>query len=129
MADRVLVVSGADLVAAWNAQCCIRYLREEAGLAPESLGVLLNRSAGRSGYGAREVEQALDAPVLAVVPEDRRAARRAIAQQLPITAVGGRAARRLLSLAKQLTEQAQPVPQESKRRWPLRPRLMPLGRR
>jgi MinD-like ATPase involved in chromosome partitioning or flagellar assembly len=129
-ADQVLVVSGADLVAAWNAQCCIRYLREEVGLPPESLAVLLNRSAGRGGYGAREVEQALDAPVLAVVPDDRRAARRAVTQQLPLSAVGGRAARRLRSLAKQLTEQAQPAPQERKRRrWPLRPRLMPIGRR
>jgi Flp pilus assembly CpaE family ATPase len=92
--------------------------------------VLLNRSAGRGGYGVREVEQALDAPVLAVVPEDRRAARRAVTQQLPLSAVGGRAARRLRSLAKQLTDQAQPAPAERKRRrWPLRPRLMPIGRR
>jgi pilus assembly protein CpaE len=129
-ADRVLVVSGADLISAWNAQCCVRYLREELGLAPETLGVLLNRSAGRGGFGANEVEQALGVPVLAAVPEDRRAARRALAQQLPLTAVGGRPARRLRALAKQLTEQAQPVPQEGRRRrWPSRPRLMPLGRR
>ncbi|MPZ49727.1 MAG: hypothetical protein GEU75_10625 [Dehalococcoidia bacterium] len=129
-ADRVLVVAGAGLVAAWNAQCCVRYLREELGLPPELLGVLLNRREGRAGYGPREVEQALGLPVLAVIPEDRRAARRAIVEQLPLTVIGGKAARGLRALAAQLTEQATaPARAGKQRRWPLRLRPTAIGRK
>jgi MinD-like ATPase involved in chromosome partitioning or flagellar assembly len=42
-ADEVLVIAGSDLVAAWNAQCCLRHLRDELGLPPERLGLLLNK--------------------------------------------------------------------------------------
>ena len=78
-----------------------------SGVAPEAMGVVVNRKEGRGRYGGAEVERALGVPVLAVVPEDRRAARRAIDTQLPITATGGRAGRELRRLAARLT--AEPV--------------------
>lgn len=103
LADRVLVVTCGDLVSLWNARAAVRHLREGLGLAPEALAVILNRKEGRGRYGAVEVERALGVPVLAAVLEDRRAARRAIEAQLPVTAVGGRAARELGRLAYRLT--------------------------
>jgi Flp pilus assembly CpaE family ATPase len=129
-ADEVLLVSGAGLVAVWNAQCCLGYLREDLGLAADSLGIVVNRREGRGHYGAREVEQALGLSVLAVVPEDRRAARRAAAAQLPITAAGGKVAREFRSLAARLTEQVgAPKPERQRRRWPARLKTSMAGRR
>ncbi len=101
-ADRVLLVSGADLVALWNARGAMRYLQDGVGVGAEKVGVVLNRREGREHYAAAEVARALAAPVLASVPQDRRAARRAIAEQSPIGAVGGRAARTLRALAAHL---------------------------
>jgi Flp pilus assembly CpaE family ATPase len=107
-ADRVVLVSGADLVALWNARGAMRYLREGLGLSGEKLGVVLNRREGREHYAAAEVARALAAPVLASVPEDRRAARRAIAEQSPIVSVGGPAASELRALAGQLLSMGAP---------------------
>jgi len=101
-ADRVLVVSGADLVAVWNSRAALKHLREHLGLTSDEIAIIVNRREGREHYAGEEVERALGAPVLAVVPEDRRAARRAIARQLPMTAVGGRAAREVRALGRQL---------------------------
>jgi len=101
-ADRVLLVSGADLVALWNARAAMRFLEEGLGLGTEKVGVILNRREGRDHYAAAEVARVLAVPVLASVPEDRRAARRAIAEQSPIVSVGGRAAHELRSLAARL---------------------------
>jgi Flp pilus assembly CpaE family ATPase len=98
-ADRLLVLVGADLVALWNARAVLRYLREGLGAAPEAIGAVLNRREGREHYAAEEVERALGLPVLAELPEDRRAARRAVAEQLPITGAGGSAARQVRRLA------------------------------
>src|SRR3990170_6511784 len=103
LADRVLVVTCGDLVSLWNARAAVRHLREGLGLAPEAMAVVLNRREGRGRYGMAEVERALGMPVLAAVPEDRRAARRAVEAQLPITTAGGRAARELRGLADRLT--------------------------
>jgi Flp pilus assembly CpaE family ATPase len=130
MADSVVVVAGSDLVAAWNAQCCLRYLRDELGLPAERLALIVNRREGRGAYGAGEVEDALSAPVLAVIPEDRRAARRALAEQLPLTAVRGKAARTLRKLASSLTPaSAEGTVAGKQRRWPLRLRQAAVGRR
>jgi MinD-like ATPase involved in chromosome partitioning or flagellar assembly len=98
-ADRLLVLVGADLVGLWNARAVLRYLREGLGAAPEAIGAVLNRREGREHYAAEEVERALGLPVLAELPEDRRAARRAVAEQLPITGAGGSAARQVRRLA------------------------------
>ncbi len=120
LADRVLVMTCGDLVSLWNARAAVRHLREGLGLAPEAMAVVLNRREGRGRYGMTEVERALAVPVLAAVPEDRRAARRAVEAQLPMTTVGGRVARELRRLAAALMVEpaavGAPAPQ---RRWRL----------
>jgi len=120
LADRVLVVTCGDLVSLWNARAAVRHLRDGLGLAPEALAVVLNRREGRGRYGMTEVERALAVPVLAAVPEDRHAARRAVEAHLPTTTVGGRAARELRRLAATLMVEpaavGAPAPQ---RRWRL----------
>lgn len=123
LADRVLLVAGADLVALWNARSAARHLREGLSIAEEAVGVVLNRREGREHYAAREVERALGLPVLAVVREDRRAARRAIEQQVPITAVRGRAARELKALASRLAVEVPAAVRKPKKRW-----LLPFKR-
>ena len=123
LADRVLLVAGADLVALWNARSAMRHLREGLGIAEEAVAVVLNRRDGREHYAAAEVERALGLPVLAVVREDRRAARRAIEQQVPITAVRGRASRELRALASRLAVAAPAAEPGPKRRW-----LLPFNR-
>jgi len=119
-ADRVLLVAGADLVALWNARSAVGHVREGLGIAEEAMAVVLNRREGRQHYAPAEVERALGLPVLAVVREDRRSARRAMERQLPITAVRGRAARELKALASRLTVATPAAAPRRKRRW-LRP--------
>ncbi len=102
----VLVVTRGDLVSLWNARACLRYLQEGLGVTTEAIRIVVNRRGGRAQYDGGEVEGALAAPVLAVLPEDRRAASAAIQQQLPLTAMGGSAARELRSLAGRLTGEA-----------------------
>lgn len=122
-ADRVLLVSGADLVALWNARAAMRHLQEGLGLGAENVGVVLNRREGREHYAAAEVARALATPVLASVPEDRRAARRAIAEQCPIVSVGGPVASELRALASQLLSVGAP------RDSATRARRLPFGLR
>jgi MinD-like ATPase involved in chromosome partitioning or flagellar assembly len=123
LSDRVLVVTCGDLVSLWNARAAVRHVREGAGLASNAMAVVLNRKEGRGRYGEAEAERALGVPVVAAVPEDRRAARRAIEAQLPITTVGGRPAPELRCLADHLTaEPAATAARARRRRWRL-----PLG--
>jgi Flp pilus assembly CpaE family ATPase len=120
-AERILVVSEADLVAVWNARAALRYLREGLGIESEAIGIVLNRREGREHYDAEEVERALGAPVLAALPEDRKAARRAAADQVPLAAIGGDAARELRRLASTLAgrEAAARAGGGRRRRWRL----------
>ena len=125
-ADRLLLVANADVVALWNAQAALRQLTDALGISREAIGVVMNRRSGREHYDAEEVTHALRVPVLAVVAEDWKAARRAIAEQLPLTAVGGRAARGLQRLAAELAarEPAEAAASPTaKRSW------LPAGRR
>lgn len=97
LADDVLIVTGADLVSVWNTRVGLAALRANA---PRSaLHAVVNRREGGEHYGAEEIEHALDTPLLAIVREDRKAARRAIAEQRPLSAGGGRIARDLRALA------------------------------
>jgi len=48
------------------------------------------------------VEEELGLPVVGMVPEDERAASRALDRQAPITAVGGRAASAIRKLGRQV---------------------------
>jgi len=119
-AERILVVSAADLVAVWNARAALRYLREGLGVEAECVSIVLNRREGREQYDAEEVERALSAPVLAALPEDRKAARRAAGEQVPLTAVGGDAARELRRLASRLiAREAAAAAGPGRRRWRL----------
>ncbi|HMS71459.1 MAG TPA: hypothetical protein PKB03_00345 [Baekduia sp.] len=102
-ANQVLVVTTADLTGLWNTRQCLRYLQEALGLPRERLAMVINRHAGRHAYGAAEVERALGIRVVATVPDDRKAAMRAAREQLPLTAVGGSAARQVTALAGELT--------------------------
>ncbi len=102
-ADEVLLVTGADLVSIWNARVALRALGE--GLAGR-LGVVVNRHEGREHYDAGEIERALGLPVLGVVREDRKAARRAVAAQQPLSAASGSAAADVRWLATVLAEGA-----------------------
>jgi Flp pilus assembly CpaE family ATPase len=115
-AERILVVSGADLVAVWNTRGALRYLRDRLAVEPESVSIVLNRREGREQYDAEEVERALGAPVLAALPEDRKAARRAVREQVPLTAVGGHAARELRRLASTLPAREAPAPAGAQKR-------------
>ena len=124
-ADRLVVVVGADLVALWNARCVLRYLREGVGVAPEAMSVVLNRREGRGQYAAEEVGRALELPVLAVLPEDRRAVRRAVAEQVPVTAAGGPVGRQVRRLAALVVAESVTAERAVTRR----PRRLPFGLR
>ncbi|MBI2765432.1 MAG: P-loop NTPase [Chloroflexi bacterium] len=102
-ADQVLVVTTADLTGLWNTRHCLRFLQESLGLPRERLALLISRHAGRQEYGGAEVERALGVRVLAMIPDDRKAALRAAREQLPLTAVGGSPARQVNALAVALT--------------------------
>jgi len=97
LVDELLLVTGADLVSVWNARVGLHGLGERVGIG--SLAAVVNRREGREHYGAEEIERALGVPVLGVVREDRNAARRATATQLPLSDAGGKAARDLHRLA------------------------------
>lgn len=96
-ADDVIVVTGADLVSVWNARASLPGIREAAPAARVRL--LVNRHEGREHYDAVEMERALGIDVLGVVREDRKAARRAISAQIPLSATGGGAATDLRAIA------------------------------
>jgi len=121
LADRVLVVTTADLMGLWNARSCLRYLAAFTALPSERVSVVINRHAGREQHNAVEVERALGVPVLAVVPEDARAARKARQEQQPFAGGGGPAARQLRALALRLTggelTVAEEIPVKERARW------------
>ena len=102
--DRLLLVTGADLVSIWNAQVALRAVRARLGRVGDAAAVVVNRREGREHYDGEEVERALEAPVLGVVREDRKAARRAVDAQSPMSVVGGGAARDLHALGRSVSE-------------------------
>jgi len=104
--DQVLVVTTADLTGLWNTRHCLRYLQESLGLPRERMALVINRHAGRHTYGEAEVERALGVRVIATVPDDRKAAMRAVRDQLPLISAGGSAARQVTALADALTRQS-----------------------
>ncbi|NJD66822.1 MAG: MinD/ParA family protein [Chloroflexi bacterium] len=98
-AERVLLVTTADLLGLWNARSCLRFIAESLGVPPEAVSTVISRHSGTEQYGAHEVERALGIRVLGAIPEDFRAARRAQVERAPI---GGRAAHALAELTSQL---------------------------
>ena len=107
LADELLLVTGADLVSVWNARVGLRGLGERVDVG--SLAAVVNRHEGHEHYGQEEIERALGVPVLGVVREDRKAARRATARQLPLSDAGGKAARDLRRLTAALESRREPT--------------------
>lgn len=101
-AERILLVTTADLLGLWNARASLRFVTDSLGVPPEAASAVVNRRNGSGEYGPLEVERALGVRVVAAIPDDPRAARRARADQAPITAAGGKAARAIGELASRL---------------------------
>ncbi len=101
-AERIVLVTTADLLGLWNARASLRFVTESLGVPPEATSAVVNRRTGRDQYGPHEVERALGIRVVAAIPEDPRTARRARTDQTPITAAGGKAAHALAELASRL---------------------------
>ena len=126
-AERILLLTTADLLGLWNARGSLRFVTESLGVPPEAVSAVVNRRTGRDQYGEHEVERALGIRVVAAIPEDPRAARRARANQVPITAGGGKAARALADLATRLggvpeiEEEASADEPSTWRRWRRQP--------
>ncbi len=112
--DQLLVVCGADLLSIWNARIALPALRAQAGGA--SVRAAVNRRAGRHHYRSGEVERALSLGVAGVVREEPESARRAVALQLPLPAVGGRVVSDLRALAAALCGEnaVRPEPQPAR---------------
>ena len=106
-AERVLLVTTADLLGLWNARASLRFVTESLGVPAEAVSAIVNRLNRRDQYGRQEVERALGVRVVAAIPEDPRAARRARANQVPITAAGGKAPRTIAELASRLAGAAE----------------------
>lgn len=100
-ADRLLVAITPELPAIYRAQVSVRMLQAVRGEG--WVGVVMCRyRGGRHHWRDREVEEELGLPVVGMVPEDERAASRALDRQAPITAVGGRAASAIRKLGRQV---------------------------
>lgn len=127
--DGVLLVCHADLIGAWNARCCQRYLVDRLNVPDGGVALVINRQASRGQYKASELAHAVGADVLGAIPENQRAAREAMSLQRPISAIRGSVARAMRDLAQELTElRAQRSVDPPKRGW--RPRMRTaLGRR
>lgn len=126
-AERILLVTTADLLGLWNARASLRFVTESLGVPSEAVSAVVNRHDGSDQYAAHEVERALGIRVVATIAEDPRAARRARANQVPITVAGGKAARTIAGLASRLTGtgdiEEQPAAEEPStwRRWRRQP--------
>ncbi|MGD9894927.1 MAG: CpaE family protein [Dehalococcoidia bacterium] len=123
LATRIVIVAVPDLPGLWHARSALQALRDLLGVDADRVGLLLNRRSGRTHYTAGEVERALGLPVHAVVADDRRAVRRALAAQLPLTQTGRRgAAAAVRQLAMRLAGEERAV--NRRRSWsPLRWRV------
>lgn len=126
-AERILLVTTADLLGLWNARASLRFVTESLGVPAEAVSAVVNRHNRRDQYGPQEVERAIGIRVVAAIPEDPRAARRARMNQVPITATSGKAAGAIAALAARLAgaedSEEQPVAGEPStwRRWRRQP--------
>lgn len=125
-AEPVLLVATADLFGLVNARTSLRYLTEALGIPPAVVTVLVNRYEG-GAYSVEEVGRVLGVAVAGLVPEDRSGVRRALSEQLPVTAVGGKVADALSRLAsqwagpRQTNDQTAAEVSRFRRRWRRQP--------
>lgn len=101
-ADRVLLVVRPDLVSVVGAERAIRLL-EARGLSRERVSVIVSGLQRRRPADVAEVAGALRVPVVASLPFDRNAARRALVTQTPIAK--GRLLRAFRELAARFADQ------------------------
>jgi Flp pilus assembly CpaE family ATPase len=139
-AQRVLLVSGSDLVGLWHARVALDMLERQVGVDRGSINLILSRHDARFHHTPAEVEWHLGVPVVGVVPFDQSAAQRAVLhQRVLVSDPGGRASRALIAVAEHLNEGKLRMPVESvprasprqawwKRVVPLK-RMLPPARR
>jgi Flp pilus assembly CpaE family ATPase len=102
-AHQVMLVSASNLVGLWHARTATDHLERQLGIAPANLSLVLNRHDARFHHARAEVAWHLGTPIAAVVPDDRAATERAIAQQRPLVVDStSRASRALLGLAERV---------------------------
>jgi Flp pilus assembly CpaE family ATPase len=112
-ADRVLLVTVPDLAGLWHARTARDLLVDALGVPTDRLTLVLNRRRGRAHRPPEEVARAFGLPVLGVIPDDVRAADRAMDEQLPLTRVRRRgAARAVRRFATALTSDVRPTVQD-----------------
>lgn len=119
-ANRVALVTRPDLVALWNARAALQRLSRALGSRADPIAAVVNHREGHEHYTAEEVERVLGVPLLAEVREDRKAARAAIRDQVPVSMVSRAMAREIASLtARLLDPPGVPTASEpQRRRWP-----------
>jgi len=133
-AHQLLVVSGCDLVSLQRTQVGLEQLRGSEAV-DQRLLLVANRHDARYHHDRVEIGRVLEAPVAALVPEDRAAAQRALRDQQPLVAgtPRSRTARAFAEVVGVLVEGKQVAPvqppqlhmheqpgaaRERRRRWP-----------
>lgn len=102
-AQRVLLVTSADLLGLHGARTALGLWQTYAGLRPEQLALVINKHDPRYHHSRAEIEWSLRMPAAAVVPYDHRSLQRALAAQRPVLLKhSSRAAGALLDLATRL---------------------------
>jgi Flp pilus assembly CpaE family ATPase len=136
-AERILVVGGGDLVAAWHAEVALDALTDEIGGGTDRLGLIINRHDAAGQPPASEIGRAIgwDRDVLATIPYDHRAMRDAQRAQRPLITSRHAVGRALEALARQVraeldlsvvSDVSAPPPARSRSGWTAR---LALGRR
>lgn len=102
-ADRLLLVTGGDLVSAGRARDTLLRLRELPGWRPERVGLVLNRYDPAYHFERWQLEEALGLGTAAVVPFDHTGTQRALLGRRAVVLDGhSQAGRALLALADRL---------------------------
>jgi Flp pilus assembly CpaE family ATPase len=107
LADRILVVSRADVLGLGRTRALLDRLRGVVSRPDERLALVLNRHQPRHHHDDIEVARAFRTSVAAVIPDDPAGVQAALAAQRPLGALGrGRrapAARALFRLAREIS--------------------------
>jgi len=111
-AHELLVVSACDLVSLQRTQVALEQLQALGGQpAGQRRQLVANRHDAHYHHAGAEISWVLDAPLAALVPEDRHAAQRALSERQPLISVAprSRAARAFTELASVLSDGSQPA--------------------
>jgi Flp pilus assembly CpaE family ATPase len=124
LADRVVLAAGPDVVSLWRARTALGLLREQLGLDPACVSVVVNRHDERFHHRRAEIEENLGLRLAALVPFDHAGAERALGDVRPMALDGGsKAGFYLLELAGRVHGARLDPPPEprpaGRRRWVL----------